>query len=205
MSGVGRGTAVLVAGIAAAVVLPLLAIVANLPILFSLAVAAAVFGGVWLLLRSGRPANLAAEDLLTAQSDTARALIADGAAALERLRKVIPTINDLAMQTEMRTLAMTAQGVLSDMLANPGRVMSIRRLFTFYLPNAVAVAEGWQMLERHASPSVARVQQSRETMRALNEAFVKYAQDADAPELQELDTTLKLLKSSLKSDMEKIS
>jgi hypothetical protein len=200
----GRGNAVLVAGIAAAVVLPLLAIGINLPLLFSGVISLGVFAGLWFLLRSGGAAP-EVEDLLAAQSDTARGLIADGAAALEQLRRLAPATRDRAMRDEIQALVKTSQAVIEDIRENPDRAMAVRRLFTFYLPNAVAVTEGWQILERHAKPSEARVQQTRDTMRALNDAFVKYAQDADASEIQDLDTTLKLLKDSLKSDMEKSS
>jgi hypothetical protein len=103
----------------------------------------------------------------------------------------------------VQSLAKTTDAVLTDVRANTDRAMVVRRLFTFYLPNAVSVAEGWQTLERHVNPSPVRVQQTRDTMQALNDAFVKYAQDADAPEMQELDTTLKVLRDSLKSDLEK--
>jgi len=198
----GRGNAVLVAGIAAAAVLPLLALGVGLPMLFSGGIASGVFAGLWFLLRSGGAAPVD-EDLLAARFDTARGLIADGAAALEQLRKLAPATRDKAMRDDIQALVKTSQGVIDDIRENPDRAMAVRRLFTFYLPNAVAVTEGWQVLERHAKPSEARVQQTRDTMRALNDAFVKYAQDADAPEIQELDTTLKLLKDSLKSDMEK--
>ncbi len=201
----GRGNAVLVAGIAAAAVLPLLALGIGLPLLFSGVIALGVFVGLWFLLRSGGGATLEDEDLLAARSDTARGLIADGVAALDRLGKLAPATRDKAMRDEIQTLVETSRGVIDDIRESPERAMAVRRLFTFYLPNAVAVTEGWQVLERHAQPSAARVQQTRETMRALNEAFLKYAQDADAPEIQELDTTLKLLKDSLKADMEKSS
>ncbi len=49
------------------------------------------------------------------------------------------------------------------------------------------------------------MQQTRDTMHALNQAFVKFAQDADAPDIQEMDTTLKLLKDSLRADLESAS
>ena len=39
--------------------------------------------------------------------------------------------------------------------------------------------------------------------RPWNIAFKKFASDADAPELQELDLNLKVVKDSLKADLEK--
>ncbi|MBV9993326.1 MAG: 5-bromo-4-chloroindolyl phosphate hydrolysis family protein [Alphaproteobacteria bacterium] len=199
----GRESATLIAGLAAAVAFPALALGLSLPLWLSAVVTAGVFAGLWYLLRSGGRAGVDDEALLDARAETARGLIDDASDALARLKQVAPKIQDQTMRGEVQALAKTTDGVIADVRANPDRAMSVRRMFTFYLPNALGVAEGWQTLERHANPSPVRVQQARDTMRALNETFLKFAQDADAPEMQQLDTTLKVLKDSLKSDLEK--
>lgn len=201
----GRETAILIAGLAGAVTMPLLALGLGLPLWLSFGVGGGVYAGLYFLLRSGgaRGSDLDNDDLIEARNETVRGLIDDAAAALARLKQVAPRIQDQTMRGEVMSLAKTTDAVLADVREEPGRAMAVRRLFTFYLPNALGVAEGWQTLERHANPSPLRVQQTRETMRALNETFLKFAQDADAPEMQQLDTTLKVLKDSLKSDLER--
>ena len=83
--------------------------------------------------------------------------------------------------------------------------MAVRRFLTFYLPNAAGITEGWQTLERNANPAAERVAQTREVMKALGDAFQKFASQADTPELEELDLNLKVVKDALKSDLEKTS
>jgi hypothetical protein len=197
-----RGTSILVAGLAAAVALPACVFALGFPLWLALTVAAGVFFGLMLAMRSsGFGLNMDA--LAEAQSDTTRGLISDGTAALDRLRRAAPAIQDTSMKSAVQGLSATADKILANIKTDPVRVMAVRRFLTFYLPNAAAIAEGWQTLEHNASLSPERVAQTRDVMGALGDAFKKFASDADAPELQELDLNLKVVKDSLKADLEK--
>lgn len=198
-----RDTTMMITGVAAAVVLPILVLGVGLPLWLCAVIALGVFVGLWFLLRATASVRIDGQQVLEARSQTAQGLIADAEVALNRLNKAGPLIRDAEMRASVQKLIATTGSVLADVRDNPDQVMAVRRMFTFYLPNAVSVVEGWQTLERHADPSADRMQQTRETVHSLNEAFAKFAQDADAPEIQELDTTLKVLKDSLKSDLEK--
>ena len=82
----GRGTSILVAGLGAALALPLLGLGLKLPIWLAAVIAAGVFAGLWLVLKPGGAGQgLSDEAVLDARSDTARDLLADGAAAAARL------------------------------------------------------------------------------------------------------------------------
>jgi hypothetical protein len=87
--------------------------------------------------------------------------------------------------------------------ADPTRAMAVRRLLTFYLPNAASLAEGWVALEGRALPSPERMTQTGQTLRSLNEAFAKFADDMAEPQMQTLDVDLKVVNDALKSDLEK--
>ncbi|MEJ0024820.1 MAG: 5-bromo-4-chloroindolyl phosphate hydrolysis family protein [Rhizomicrobium sp.] len=197
-----RGTSTLIAGIAGGLAFPLLALVLGLPLWLSLIVALAIFGGLLLMLRpSGFGLNLDA--MTEAQSDTVRGLIGDGTAALGRIKRIAPAIKDTAMQASLRTLAKTGDQIVAHVQGDTSRAMAVRRFLTFYLPNAASIAEGWQVLESSAGSTPQRMQQARDVIALLNEAAAKYAGEADAPELSELDLSLKVVKDSLKSDLEK--
>jgi hypothetical protein len=198
----GRGTSTLIAGAAGAVVLPALALGLALPLWLSAVVAAGVFGGLQLALRPGG-GGLDQGAYLEAQTDTVRGLISDGSAALDRLRMIAPKIKDQAMQAAVQNLSTMAAKILARVGNDPTRAMAVRRLLTFYLPNAASIAEGWQTLESTAQPSPQRMQQARDVMKALSEAFAKFANEADAPELQELDLDMKVVTDALKTDLEK--
>ncbi len=197
-----RGTSTLLAGIAGALTFPALALGLALPLWLSLLVAGGVFGGLVLALRpSGFGLNLNA--MMEAQSDTVRGLLADGGAALTRIKRIAPAIKDPAMKASVLALAATSDQILAHVQGDTARAMAVRRYLTFYLPNAASIAEGWQTIEASAGSPPERKQQARDVMNALNEAAAKYAGEADAPELSELDLSLKVVKDSLKADLEK--
>jgi hypothetical protein len=197
-----RGTSTLVAGIAGAVVFPLLVFGLHLPLWLGLVIALGVAGGLLLALRpSGFGLNVDA--MMEAQSDTVRGLLSDGTQALSRIKQIAPRIADPAMQSEVQSLARTSDQIIAHIGNDPTRAMAVRRYLTFYLPNAASIAEGWQTLEASAGSPPERKEQAREVMKALNDAAVKYASAADAPELNELDLSLKVVRDSLKSDLEK--
>ncbi|MBL6852893.1 MAG: 5-bromo-4-chloroindolyl phosphate hydrolysis family protein [Alphaproteobacteria bacterium] len=197
-----RGTSTLIAGAAGALAFPVLALVLDLPLWLSLVVSLGVFGGLMLALRpSGFGLNLDA--MQEAQSDTVRGLVADGTAALDRIRRIAPAIQDASMKSQMLQLANTSTQIISHVRDDSTRAMAVRRYLTFYLPNAAQIAEGWQTLETNAGSPPERKAQAREVMKALNDAATKYASDADQPELDALDLSLKVVKDSLATDLEK--
>lgn len=197
-----QGTSTLAAGVAAAAVLPLCVLLLGLPLWFGIAVAALVFAGITLALRP-HGFGLRLDAMTEAQHETTDALVSDATEALGRLQAAARLVKDAAMKKAIAALATTAGGILEHVRDQPGRAMAVRRFLTFYLPNAAAIAEGWQTLEGNAQPSPERMAQTREVMAALKDAFAKFENQADAPELEELDLNLKVVKDSLKADLEK--
>jgi hypothetical protein len=95
---------------------------------------------------------------------------------------------------------------VKDVRENPDRAMAVRRLLTFYLPNAASVAEGWRTLESRTSASATeRMTQARDVMKSLTAAFDQYADAVAEPELQSLDLDLKILKDALKADQKSLT
>jgi 5-bromo-4-chloroindolyl phosphate hydrolysis protein len=200
---VGRGGAILTAGCIAALVLPVAALALNLPYWMAAVLALAFFTGVYLVARRPRPGEaLDADAIETARSGTARALAAEAAAAVDRLRRAVGQIRDPAMRDEIAGLAKTGEAVVKAVRADPAKAMAVRRLLTFYLPNAASLAEGWLSLEQRRTPAADRAEQTRQTMRGLNEAFSRFADDLSTPAMETLDLDLKVLNDALKADLE---
>jgi hypothetical protein len=203
-----RGTAQLVAGAAAAAAPPILVLGYDWSIYGALGVAAGVFFGVAGILSAGRrreagPApGLNAGAIADARTDTANDLVREGEAALARLRQTGRLVRDELMREEIKLLTMKADRVLKEITTHPNKVMAVRRLLTFYLPNAASVAEGWRALEGARNPGAERVAQTRETMAALNDAFGVFADELHEPQMQTLDLDLRVLNDALKADLE---
>jgi hypothetical protein len=198
-----RGTAILLAAVAAAVVMPVAGIGLHLPIWLDLGLSGGTFAGGFLLLRSGKQASLDAEMLADARNQTGLGLIPDAAASLDRMKKALALIKDPGVRGQVDGLVRTGAKVLGDVRADPSRAMAVRRLLTFYLPNAASIAEGWVALEGRATPSPERMAQTGATLRSLNEAFAKFSDDMVEPQMQTLDIDLKVVNDALKADLEK--
>jgi hypothetical protein len=198
-----RGTAILLAAMAAALVMPAAAIGLHLPLWLDLGLSGGTFAGGFLLLRSGRQETLDEQTLADARNQTGLGLVRDGAAALDRMKKALALIKDPAVRGQVDSLARTGLKVLGDVRADPSRGMAVRRLLTFYLPNAASIAEGWVALESKATPSPERMAQTGATLRSLNEAFAKFSDDLVEPQMQTLDIDLKVVNDALKADLEK--
>jgi hypothetical protein len=208
MGRLSSGAAALIAGGVAAVIPPVLVLGLDQPIWLGLGVAAGAFGGLWGVLQRGRGRDsgalrLESGPIAEARADTARSLLTEGQQALERLRHTSRLIRDELMREEIKLLTMKAERVMRDVRDQPAKVMAVRRLLTFYLPNAASVAEGWRALESKHTPAPETEVQTRETMAALNDAFGKFADQAHEPQLQTLDLDLRVLKDALKADLER--
>ena len=197
-----RGTAILLAALAAAAVMPAAAVGLHLPLWLDLGLSGGTFAGGFLLLRSGKQDTLDADMLTDARNQTALGLVRDGQAALDRMKKALTQIKDPAVRGQVDSLARTGQKVVSDVRADSSRAMAVRRLLTFYLPNAASIAEGWVALEGRATPSPERMAQTGATLRALNEAFAKFSDNMVEPQMQTLDIDLKVVNDALKADLE---
>ena len=204
------GAAALAAGAVAAMIPPVLVLGMDQSIWMGLGVAAGAFFGVRGVLSSGRsrgrPApggRLEPGAIADAREETARDLIAEGGAALDRLRNTGRLIRDELMREEIKLISMKADRLMRDVHGDPGKVLAVRRLLTFYLPNAASVAEGWRALENKQSPSTERMVQTRETMASLNDAFSRFADDLHEPQMQTLDLDLKVLNDALKADLQR--
>jgi 5-bromo-4-chloroindolyl phosphate hydrolysis protein len=119
------------------------------------------------------------------------------------MKKALTQIKDPAVRGQVDGLVRTGSKVLANLRTDPSRAMAVRRLLTFYLPNAASIAEGWVALEGRATPSPERMAQTGATLRSLNEAFAKFSDDMVEPQMQTLDIDLKVVNDALKADLEK--
>lgn len=205
------GTAAALSGAVAALIPPVLVLGFGQPAWLALCIAFVALVVLWFLLRpdpdGGRDrgaGRLDVGEMASERRGAAAQLLREGEAALDRLRAAPRLIHDQLMREEIRLLTMKADRVLRDVRGDPDKVMAVRRMLTFYLPNAASVAEGWRALENKSEPAPERVQQTRETMAQLNDAFTQFADELHEPQMQTLDLDLKMLNDALKHDLDAV-
>ena len=207
MPNLTSGGAATIAGVVAALIPPPLVLAGGIPAFLAVMIAFAVFVALFLLLKPKArraPGRLDEGAISDHRRGTAGDLLREGEAALERLRAAPRRIHDQLMREEIRLLTMKADRVMREVRNDPDKVMAVRRLLTFYLPNAASVAEGWRALENKSEPSPERVRETRQTMAQLNDAFTRFADDLHEPQLQTLDLDLKVLNDALRQDLDAV-
>lgn len=192
----------IIAGLVAALALPLGAIGLALPFPVALAIAAVVYAGLALLLAPRRAAErIAPGQVGRVQAELVAGLIEDGEAAVARLRDAARGLRSQEAGRITAHLAEVAHGILERLAAEPGKLPAVRRFLTYYLPRSAEIAEGLGTVERQRTPDPKRQADIAATLAKLDQAFTYYADSFAQAELDMLDVELKLLGRSLTEDL----
>lgn len=192
----------LAAGAAAALVLPLCAVALGLPFPVALAIAVVLYAGLALILAPRRAAErINPGQVGRVQAELVAELIEQGEAVVARLRESARGSRSHAATRTTFHLADVAHGILDRLAAEPGKLPSVRRFLTYYLPRSAEIAEGLGIVERQRTPDPGRLAEIEATLTKLDQAFTYYADSFAQAELDTLDVELKLLGRSLAEDL----
>ncbi len=192
----------IVAGLIAAILIPLLTFMAKLPFLLVLGIAAAAFFGLVILLAPrGLFDGIDVSAINKGRLDLVRKVVADAVPALDRLDAASGRIRNDAIRTTTRTLTVTARTIFERIEKNPDRMTSVQRFLTYYLPAAAELAESYGVLEQQRSPDAQRMRQAETVLGKLNEAFGHYADTMLESDLAGLETDLRLIERAVKDDL----
>jgi 5-bromo-4-chloroindolyl phosphate hydrolysis protein len=196
------GTNWIVGGLSAAILLPVLSLMAGMPFWIALVISAAAGGGVLFLLEPGRLfPRLEASGAARAKIDFARELLTAAAPHADRIEAAARSIGTASVADRLKHLAVVARGIFAGIESDPLRVDRVRRFLTYYLPRAAEIAEAFETLERSPAPDEQRIAATRELIDRLDAAFTRYAASVQDASLDNLDIELKLLRSSLDQDL----
>lgn len=190
------------AGLVAALALPLAAIKLELPFPVALIIAVVLYAGFALLLTPRRAAErITAGKVGRAQVELVAELIEEGEAAVARLRDVARGLRSKEAGRTVTHLAEVARGILDQLAVEPGKLPAVSRFLTYYLPRSAEIAEGLGTIERQRVPDAKRQNEIEATLAKLDHAFTYYADSFAQAELETLDVELKLLSRSLAEDL----
>jgi len=199
----GRDTNWILAGIAAAIVLPVL-IYLGLPFWVALVIDLIAFAGLVVLLTPRRLfegvdiTGISKERLAFAQELLEQA---EPSAAL--LEKAGHRIDDLQVKTRVQHLSQIARDIFAEVETKPAKAPAVRRFLSYYLPRAAEVSEGYAVIESKKNPNLERLAEVASVIKKLEGAFVHYSDSLAESELGTLDVDLRLIEASLKEDLER--
>ncbi|NLS16064.1 5-bromo-4-chloroindolyl phosphate hydrolase [Rhizobium sp. P40RR-XXII] len=192
----------IVAGLAAAIVVPLLSFFAGMPIWIAALIGLLVFVGLIFVLAPTRLfEGLDAKAIGRGRLDFARDLLSAATPAAQRLEASAGQIASKEPAERVRHLADIAADVFAKVEANPESAGTVRRFLSYYLPRAAEVAEGFAVIEAKRQPDAARLQEVGLVLTKLEDAFVHYSDSLLEDRLDTLDTELRLIQASLKEDI----
>jgi hypothetical protein len=190
------------AGVVAGIAIPILALVVGLPFAIAAGAGVIVFAGLVLLLAPRRLfEGIDVSKIARGRLDLARKVLTDATPLVERLEASGGRIGTPGTAGRVKRLAETARAIIAGVEADPNRLVSVQRFLTYYLPQAVELAENYAVLERKRSPDPARKAEAEALIGKLDEAFSHYADTLLESDLADLDVQLRLLQSSLKEDL----
>jgi 5-bromo-4-chloroindolyl phosphate hydrolysis protein len=85
--------------------------------------------------------------------------------------------------------------------AQPDKFAAAQRLFTYYMPEAVKVAEALALMEADPQPDGPRIQSTQHVLQKLTVLFDRTELELKATDAQALDIDLRLLDKSLEEDL----
>lgn len=189
----------IIAGLAGAILLPVLVIVFGLSFLIAAPIAIVVFVALVLLLGRRGPARQ--QPATDGDAAFARRLITDAQGAADRLRSAANLIEDKLVKEKVVRLSRVTDDVFAKLDENPANARAVQRFLGYYLPRAAEVAEGYMSLENRHAPDRNRLDEVRIVIEKLEGAFVHYADSLADAELGMLDADLRLIQASLREDL----
>ena len=192
----------IVAGLAAAIVVPVLSFFAGMPIWIAAVIGLLVFVGlIFVLAPRGLFEGLDAKAIGRGRLEFARDLLNSAAPSARRLEASAAQIASKETARRVRHLAEIASDVFAKVEANPESAGTVRRFLSYYLPRAAEVAEGFAVIEAKRQPDATRLQEVDLVLTKLEDAFVHYSDSLVDDRLDTLDTELRLIQASLKEDI----
>ena len=192
----------IVAGLVAAIVIPVLSFYAGMPIWIAAVIGLLVFVGlIFVLAPRGLFEGLDAKAIGRGRLEFARDLLNSATPAARRLEASAAQIASKETAKRVRHLAEIAADVFAKVEANPESAGTVRRFLSYYLPRAAEVAEGFAVIEAKRQPDATRLQEVDLVLTKLEDAFVHYSDSLVDDRLDTLDTELRLIQASLKEDI----
>jgi 5-bromo-4-chloroindolyl phosphate hydrolysis protein len=190
-------------GFVAAVLLPTLVFLVQLPFWLALGVSAGGFlGFVFLLAPRKLFEGINVSNVARGRLDVVRKVLEDADQSLKRLEDAASEIKAPKIKAATAHLVQTARSIIAGVEQEPDRLSSVQRFLTYYLPSAGDVTTSYAVMEKQNNPDPDRVHKTETVIGKLDDAFAHYADSLHESDLSNLDVELRLIENAVKDDLE---
>ncbi|GBF58351.1 hypothetical protein PbB2_02032 [Candidatus Phycosocius bacilliformis] len=135
------------------------------------------------------------------RTELVQQVLGDVAGALRSLDQILPRLRHPDSVASVARIIAVGNRVMQIVATNPEKFAIAQRVFTYYCPETVKVADALAKLEADPAPDVERITGTQSVLRKLEVLFERTELELKADEGKELDIDLRLLDQSIESDL----
>jgi 5-bromo-4-chloroindolyl phosphate hydrolysis protein len=139
--------------------------------------------------------------LPSGRAELVQQVLGEAATSLRALDALLPKLRHPDSVSSVARIVAVGNRVMQNVAASPEKLAIAQRVFTYYCPETVKVAEALSKLELDANPDVERITGTQTVLKKLEVLFERTELELKADEGKELDIDLKLLDQSIESDL----
>jgi 5-bromo-4-chloroindolyl phosphate hydrolysis protein len=140
-------------------------------------------------------------ELPNGRAELVQQVLGEAATSLRALDALIPKLRHPDSVSSVARIVAVGNRVMQAVAASPDKLAIAQRVFTYYCPETVKVAEALSKLELDARPDVERITGTQTVLKKLEVLFERTELELKADDGKELDIDLRLLDQSIESDL----
>jgi hypothetical protein len=135
------------------------------------------------------------------RTELVQQVLAEAATALRALDGTMSRLRHPDSVASVARIVAVGNRLMLSVAANPEKFAVAQRVFTYYCPETVKVAEALAKLESDRAPDMERISGTQTVLKKLEVLFERTELELKADEGKELDIDLRLLDQSIESDL----
>jgi 5-bromo-4-chloroindolyl phosphate hydrolysis protein len=135
------------------------------------------------------------------RAELVQQVLGEAATSLRALDALMPRLRHPDSVSSVARIVAVGNRIMQSVAANPEKLAIAQRVFTYYCPETVKVADALSKLEHDANPDVERITGTQTVLKKLEVLFERTELELKADQGKELDIDLKLLDQSIESDL----
>ncbi|MEN9873918.1 MAG: hypothetical protein RL186_815 [Pseudomonadota bacterium] len=135
------------------------------------------------------------------RAELVQQVLGEAATSLRALDALLPKLRHPDSVSSVARIVAVGNRIMQGVAQDPDKFAIAQRVFTYYCPETVKVAEALSKLELDANPDVERITGTQTVLKKLEVLFERTELELKADSGKELDIDLRLLDQSIESDL----